>query len=221
MFRVYYSLRSESPSDFALVATLVATLIAFTPKIWLHAILKEGVYISRASSRITIVDMSWPPYHLSQESELYADKAELLIARGALSFEGIILEANHTFIRQSRFYATVSIVAAGKSLEASSRPDSTLADTSLVLSGQPLEQPSMAQGFGELPGTITFGRYVNAVSGPRQTERLPEYKIRPRATDNLLVLQRLYYLMKNGWVEEVRKKEPPIVLDEGTDKEWG
>ena len=147
--------------------------------------------------------MSWPPHHLSQESELCADEAELLISKGALSFEGIVLEANHTSIRQPRFHATVSIVAAGKSPEASSHPDTTLADTSLVLSGQPLEQPIMAQAFGELPGTITFGRYVNTVSGPRHPERLPKYEIRPRATDNLLVLQRLYYLMRNGWTEEV------------------
>ena len=199
MFRVYYALRSKSPSNF----TLVATLIAFTPRIWLLAILKEGVYTLCASNLIAIIDMSWPPHHLSQESELCADKAELLISKGALSFEGIILEANHTFIRQPRFYATVSIVAAGKSLETSSHPDTTPADTSLVLGGQPLEQPSMAQAFGELPGTITFGRYVNAVSGPRHPERLSEYKIRPRATDNLLVLQRLCYLMRNGWTEDV------------------
>ena len=165
--------------------------------------------------------MSWPPHHLSRESELPADKAELLISRGALSFEGVILQANHTFTRQPRFYATVSIAAAGKFLEASSHPDSTLADTSLVLSGQPLEQPSMAQGFGEIPGTITFSRYVNAVGGPRHPECLPEYEIRPRATDNLLVLQRLYYLMRNGWAEEVSKKGTLIVLDEGTDKDWG
>ena len=157
--------------------------------------------------------MSWPPHHLGQELELCADKAEGLISKGALSFEGIILETNHTFIRQPRFYATVSIAAAGKSLEASSRPDSTLADTSFALSGQPLEQPSMAQAFGESPGTITFGRYVNAVSMPRHPECLPRYEIRPRATDNLLVLQRLYYLMRNGWTEEVSNVVIPLVFE--------
>ena len=34
------------------------------------------------------------------------------------------------------------------------------------------------------------------------------------------MLQRLCYLMRNGWGEEVRKKGTPIVLDEGTDKDW-
>ena len=143
--------------------------------------------------------MSWPPLSLSQEAELPGDKAELLISGGALFFEGFSIQSNHTLIRQPRFYATVSF--AGKYLEASSRPGST--DASLVLSGQPLEQPSMAECFGALPGTVTLGRYINAISGPRHPEHLSEYKIQPRATDNLLVLQRLDYLMRNGWDEDV------------------
>ena len=177
--------------------------------------------------------MSWPPLSLSQEAELPGDKAELLISRGALFFEGFSLPSNHTLIRQPRFYATVSF--AGKYLEASSWPGSTVADASrvlggqpleqpsmvdcfgalpgtsqpgstdmsLVLGGQPLEQPSMAECFGVLPGTVTLSRYINVISGPRPPEHLPECKIQPRATDNLLVLQRLHYLMRNGWDEDV------------------
>ena len=147
--------------------------------------------------------MSWPPLGLSQEDELSGEKAELLISSGALFFQGISLQSNYTLIRQPRFYATVSFAATGKSLEASPQPGSTLADASLVLSGQPLEQPSMLQSFGPLPGTVTLSRYINASSGLRQPENVPKYKIQPRATDNLLVLQRLHYLTSNGWDEDV------------------
>lgn len=147
--------------------------------------------------------MSWPPPSLSQESELSEEEAELLICRGAIFFEGLFLQANHTLVRQPRFYATVNFAAAGKHLETSSHLGSTLADASLVLSGQPLEQPSMAKCFGALPGTVTLNRYVNAISCARYPERLPRYVIQPRATDNLLVLQRLHYLMRNGWDEDV------------------
>ena len=152
--------------------------------------------------------MSWPPHSLGPESELPEAKAELLISRGVLCFEGLCLQANHTLIRQFRFYATVSFAAAGKHLETSSQPGYTLPDTSLVLSGQPLEQPSMAQCFGALPGTITLNRYINAIAGPQYPEPLPKYDIQPRAIDNLLVLQRLYYLMKNGWDKDVSQSEP-------------
>ena len=158
--------------------------------------------------------MSWPPYSLSRESELSGEKAELLISRGVLFFEGRFLQVNHTLIRQPRFYATVSFAAPGKHLEASSQPGSTLADTSLVLSGQPLEHPSMAQCFGALPGTITFNRYINTMSGRRPLERSPKYEIQPRATDNLLVLQRLHYLMMNGWDRDVSLRETPTDLTE-------
>lgn len=147
--------------------------------------------------------MPWPPLGLSQEAELSDEKAELLICKGALFFQGISLQSNHTLIRQPRLYATVSFASTGKSLEASSQHGSTLADASLVLSGQPLEQPSMLQCFGVFPGTVTLSRYINTISGLRPPECLPEYKIQPRATDNLLVLQRLHYLIRNGWDEDV------------------
>lgn len=160
-------------------------------------------------SQNIVIDMSWPPHSLSRESELPEEKADLLISRGVLFFQGSVLQANHTLIRQPRFYATVSFAAAGKHLEASSKTGSTLADTSLVLSGQPLESPSMAQCFGPLPGTITLNRYINAISSPRPPERLPNYEIQPRATDNLLVLQRLHYLMRNGWDRDVSQTESP------------
>lgn len=195
--------RLRSPFDF----TLVAISIAFAPKLWVPADLKEGAYTLRVLSRITAIDMPWPPHSLSRESELSGEEAELLISRGAFSFEGLFLQANHTLIRQPRFYATVSFAAAGNFLEASSQPGSTLAETSLVLSGQPLEQPSMAQCFGALPGTITLNRYIDAISGLRHPECLPKYKIQPRATDNLLVLQRLHYLMRNGWDKDVSQRE--------------
>ena len=147
--------------------------------------------------------MSWPPHGLSWDSELPEDKAELLITNGALFFNGFCLQANHTLIRQSRFYVTVSCAVAGKHLGAPDPPGSSLPNASLVLSGQPLEQPSMAQCFGALPGTITLNRYTNAISGPRQPDRLPKYDIQPRVTDYLLVLQRLHYLMTNGLEEDV------------------
>lgn len=147
--------------------------------------------------------MSWPPLGLSQEAELSDDKVELLICRGALFFQGISLQSNYTLIRQHHFYATVSFASAGKSLEDSSQHGSTLADASLVLSGQPLEQPSMLQCFGACPGTVSLSRYINLISGLRHPEYLPKYKIQPRATDNLLVLQRLHYLLRNGWDEDV------------------
>ena len=143
------------------------------------------------------------PYSQSQESELSGEKADQVISRGALLFEGLCLKSNHTFVHQPRFYATVSFAAGGKYLEASSEPGSTVADASLVLSGQPLEQPSMTQCFGALPGTVTFSRYINASSGPQHQECSLEYHIKPRDTDDLLVLQRLCYLMKHGWDEEV------------------
>lgn len=147
--------------------------------------------------------MSWPPRGLDQESEISEEKAELLISRGALVFEGHCLQAHHTLIRQPRFYATVGFAAAGKRVEASSLPGSTLADASLVLGGQPLEQPSMAHCFGALPGTVTLNHYFNAISAPRKSELLVKYDIQSRATNNLLVLQRLHYLMRNGWDEDV------------------
>lgn len=158
--------------------------------------------------------MSWPPAHLSRESELTGEDAELLISGGVLFFEGLLLQANHTLICQPRFYATVSSAATGKHSGASAQSCSTLADTSLALGGQSLEQPSMAQCFGTLPGTITLNRYINATSGPRHPEPLSKYEIQPRATDALLVLQRLYYLMKNGWVKDVSLKEHPPDLIE-------
>lgn len=167
----------------------------------------EGAKFSRVLSPITAIDMSWLPHSLSGESELSGEKAELLISRGAVFFEGLFLQANHSLIRQPRFYATVSLAAAEKHLEASSQPGSTIADASLVLSGQPLEQPSMAQCFGALPGTVTLNRYINALSGPRHPEHLPKYEIQPRATDNLLVLQRLHYLMSNGWNKDVSQRD--------------
>ncbi|KAF6219807.1 hypothetical protein HO133_003632 [Letharia lupina] len=151
--------------------------------------------------------MSWPPHSLSRESELPEEKAELLISRGAAFFGGLFLQANHTLIRQPRFYATVSFAAAGKHLEASPQPSATLVDASLVLSGQPLEKPSMEQCFGALPGTVTLNRYINAISCPRHPERLPKYEIQPRAMDNLLVLQRLHYLMRNGWDNDIEIAE--------------
>ena len=147
--------------------------------------------------------MSWPPRGLSEGAELSGEKAELLISKGALFFDGLSLQYNHTLIRQPRFYATVSYAATGKHLEASSQHGSTVPDASLVLSGQPLEQPSMAQSFGASPGLVTLSRYINTTSCPRRPEDLPKYKIQPRATDNLLVLQRLHYLMKEGWDEDV------------------
>ncbi|CAF9912302.1 MAG: hypothetical protein ALECFALPRED_008027 [Alectoria fallacina] len=147
--------------------------------------------------------MSWP-HSLSQESELSAEEAELLISRGALFFEGLPLQANHTLVRQPRFYATVSFAAAGEHSEASS---DALADASLVLSGQPLEQPSMGQCFGTVPGTVTLNRYINTISGPRHPERLHKHGIQTRATDNLLVLQRLHYLMRNGWDKDIEIAE--------------
>ena len=137
------------------------------------------------------------------ESEFAKEKAELLISSGSLCFEGLFLQSNHTLIRQSRFYATVGFAAAGKHVEALSYPESTIADASLVLGGQTLEQPSMAQCFGLLAGTITFNRYINATGGPRHPECLLEYEIKHHAIDNLLVLQRLHYLMRNGWDEDV------------------
>lgn len=147
--------------------------------------------------------MSWPPRGFSEGAELSGEKAELLISKGALFFEGLTLPYNHTLIYQPRFYASVSYATTGKHLEASSQHASTVPDASLVLSGQPLEQPSMAQCFGASPGTVTLSRYINAISSPRRPNYLPKYKIQPRATDNLLVLQRLHNLMKNGWEEEV------------------
>ena len=146
--------------------------------------------------------MSWPPHGLSEGAELSGEKAELLISKGALFFEGLCLSYNHTLIRQPRFYASVSYATTGKHLEASQHAF-TVPDASLTLSGHPLEQPSMAHCFGASPGTITLSRYINAISCPRRPEHLPKYKIQPRATDNLLVLQRLHYLMKNGWDEDV------------------
>ena len=150
--------------------------------------------------------MSWPPHSLSWDSELSEENAELLIADGALFFNGLCLQANHTLVRQPRFYAAVSFAVAGKQLEASKPPGSSLPDASFVLSGQPLEQPSMVQCFGALPGTVTLNRYINAISGPRQPDRLPEYDIQPRGTDDLLVLQRLHYLMRNGLDEDVSEE---------------
>lgn len=134
-------------------------------------------------------------------------KAELLISKGVLFFEGFCLQATHTLTRQLRFNATVSFAAGGKPLEDSSHNGSTLADTSLVLGDQPLEQPSMGQCFGALPGTITLNRYINANSGPRHQEPLTKYGILPRATDNLLVLQRLHYLMTNCWDKDVSDRK--------------
>ena len=165
--------------------------------------MKGGASTRCVPRRIAVINMSWPPHSLSRESELPEEKAELLISRGAAFFGGLFLQANHTLIRQPRFYATVSFAAAGKHLEASPQPSATLADASLVLSGQPLEKPSMEQCFGALPGTVTLNRYVNAISCPRHPERLPKYEIQPRATDNLIVLQRLHYLMRNGWDKDV------------------
>lgn len=149
--------------------------------------------------------MSWPPRGLSRDSELSVQKAELLISKGVLFFEGLCLQANHTLTRRPRFYATARFADAGKPLE--DQRGSTVADTSLVLGNQPLEQPSMGQCFGALPGTITLNRYINAINGPRHPEPLPRYGIQPRATDNLLVLQRLHYLMTNGWDKDVSQRQ--------------
>ena len=154
-------------------------------------------------SQFTVGDITWPPRSLSLESELSGKKAELYITEGTLFFEGFVFQANHTLIRQPRLYATVSITVAGQEPEAFSQPGCTIADTSLVLSSQPLEQPSLALCFGALPGTITLHRYVNAITGPRRLEPLSDYEIQPRATDGLLVIQRLHFLMKHGWNEEV------------------
>ena len=157
---------------------------------------------------------------MGRDSELSLQKAELLISKGALFFEGLCLQANHTLTRQHRFYATVSFAAGGKPVEDSG---STLADTSLVLGDQPLEQPSMGQFFGALPGTITLNRYINAISGPRHQEPLPKYGIQPRATDNLLVLQRLHYLMTNCWDKDVSHRQSlndlTETLIEGSDRD--
>ena len=165
--------------------------------------MNEGAVTICISSQITAIAMSWTPRGLSQDAELPGEKAELLISRGALFFTGFSLQSNHTKIHQTRFYATVSFAAPEKHLEASSQPGSTVPDASLVLSGQPLEQPSMAQCFGTLPGTVTLSRYINAIRCLRYQGHLPKYKIQPRATNNLVVLQRLHYLMRNGWDEDV------------------
>ena len=164
---------------------------------------KKDAITLHISSQIAAIDMSWPPRDFSEGAELSGEKAELLISRGALFFEGLSLPYNHTLIRQPRFYASVSYATTEKHLEASSQHASTVPDASLVLSDQPLEQPSMAQCFGASPGTVTLSRFINAISCPRRPEHLPKYKIQPRATDNLVVLQRLHYLMKNGWDEDV------------------
>ena len=152
--------------------------------------------------------MLWPPRGLSQDSELSVQKAELLVSKGALFFEGLCLQANHTLTRRPRFYATARFADGGK--PSKDQRGSTLADTSLVLGNQPLEQPSMGQCFGALPGTITLNRYINAVSGPGHPESLTRYRIQPRATDNLLVLQRLHYLMTNGWDKDVSQNRGKI-----------
>lgn len=87
-------------------------------KLRICADLKEGANPLRVTSRTTAIDTSWPPHSLSRKSELFGEKAELLISRGAFFFfEGVSLQAGHTFVRQPRFYATVSFAAAGKHLE--------------------------------------------------------------------------------------------------------
>lgn len=86
-------------------------------KLRICADLKEGANPLRVTSRTTAIDTSWPPHSLSRKSELFGEKAELLISRGAFFFfEGVSLQAGHTFVRQPRFYATVSFAAAGKHL---------------------------------------------------------------------------------------------------------
>lgn len=199
-----FTTKIQPPSPFHFFTThFIPT--AFGLRNWLPAdLLREGESLTlQISSQSTAIDMPWPPLGLSQEAELSDEEAELLICRGALFFQGIRLQFNHTLTRQPRFYATVSFASTEKTLEASSQHGSTLADASLVLSGQPLEQPSMLQCFGALPGTVTLSRYINAISGLRHPGYLPKYKIQPRATDNLLVLQRLHYLIGNGWDEDV------------------
>lgn len=143
----------------------------------------------------------WPPKGLELQSKLALEEATTLISEGALAFRGFIIKASHTSREHVRKYATVGVGAAHKEM-AVERLVLTPADMSLTLLDRvenmkpwsSLEQPSMAQCFGLLPGTITLGRYIDSMSRTLRTTAFPDYAVQPRQTDSLLVLQRLHYL---------------------------
>lgn len=167
------------------------------------------------STKASLPDKTqWPPRGLDSLSQLSLEEAKNLVGEGALSFEGLIVQAIHTSFRQARRFATVGVGAAEDGIEAVGNSETSPPDMSLALVDRPghtkpsetLEQPSMTQCFGMLPGTVTLNHYINTMSRSSQPTNFPEYAILPRQTDSLLVLQRLHYL-QGGLDADVRPLE--------------
>lgn len=148
------------------------------------------------------INTQWPPGGLKSQLKLGPEKAKDLISKGALSFEGFVYKVSHNLQENFHKCATVGVGAAHKEFEALASHETTSADMSLASidhagNAKPwdtLEQPSMAQCFGLLPGTVSLSRYINSMSRSLEATGFPEYSVQPRQTGNLLVLQRLHYL---------------------------
>ena len=117
----------------------------------------------------------WPPDGLTQRSHLTSEDAESLISRGTLLFQGYVSQALHTRRQHNRYFAFAGTTDADYR---SSALNDERRGLSLVLGGyvdenepwDTLEQPSMTQCFGNIPGSITLNRYFGAMNRPLADE---------------------------------------------------
>ena len=174
-----------------------------------------------------LVRNRWPPKGLSQRSQLSQERATALVCHGALLFEGLVLQAKHTTTQHLRFYATVAAEGAKADAVATEYTYYAPPDMSLVLlhSGghalpwDTLEQPSMTNCFGPLPGTVTLNEYVNTVNRHVRPTKCAKYAVVPRKPAHVLVLQRLHFL-QTGLDYDLNGAEETLFTQFVCDPKW-
>ena len=116
----------------------------------------------------------WPPDGLTQRSHLTYEDAESLISRGALVFQGYVSQALHTRRQHNRYFAFAGTTDADyRSAHYDERRGLSLVLGGYVDENEPwdtLEQPSMTQCFGSIPGSITLNRFFGAINRPLADE---------------------------------------------------
>jgi len=153
---------------------------------------------------------SWPPRGSSPGPEISPEHAEIQICRGALYFEGLIIQLTNSVEDHHSFYSTVYVADGTGSFEAAASSSRAPEHMSLQLfkaggkwsPWDALEQPSMTESFGLLPGTCTMNYWVGKDVEHRPLVHLVNLFTNAYPIDKKLVLQRLLYL-QNGPDQDV------------------
>lgn len=148
--------------------------------------------------------VTWPPSGLTQRSKLVACDAELLICKGACSFEGYV-GVMHDDLNQYRYYAFAGTPESEK-LECHDTSTSVGVTnwTSLILEEKPgtvrpwdtLEQPSMLLRFGTSPGAITLNQWAGLCNRNTPSEMSVTSVAERRKMDLPSILNRISLLQQ-------------------------